>query len=94
MKSEFNVERVCDRVHLCIVDAPEELGQPLIEVRDGSIYVSLPQYQPVAVQPAANEATSGTADSIGLSLPIEQAVSADQLRNLLDKAAGKKPPRK
>lgn len=42
MKTEFNVERICDRVHLCVVDAPDELGQPLIEVRNGSIYVSFP----------------------------------------------------
>jgi len=42
MKTEFNVERVCERVHMCIVDAPEELGQPLIEVRNGSIHVSFP----------------------------------------------------
>lgn len=42
MKTEFNVERVCDRVHLCIVDAPDELGAAKIEVLNGSIHVSFP----------------------------------------------------
>lgn len=54
MKTEFNVERVCDRVHLCIVDAPEELGQPLIEVHNGSIHVSFPGAVDVTDESGAN----------------------------------------
>lgn len=42
MKTEFNVERVCERVHLCIVDTPDEVGEPLIEIRAGSIHISFP----------------------------------------------------
>ena len=42
MKTEFNVERVCERVHMCVVEAPDSLGLALIEVKAGSIHVSFP----------------------------------------------------
>jgi len=42
MKTEFNVKRICDRVHLCVVDAPDLLGAPAFQIRNGSLYVSFP----------------------------------------------------
>lgn len=43
MKTEFNVERVCERVHMCVVEAPDNYGEPLIEMRNGSVHVSFPK---------------------------------------------------
>ena len=54
MKTEFNVERVCDRVHLCVVDAPDELGPAQIEIKAGCVHVSFPSYQPVVVEAVAH----------------------------------------
>lgn len=58
MKTEFNVERVCDRVHLCVVDSPDDLGQPVIEVRNGSIHVSFPEAWIAAASKAAWESAN------------------------------------
>lgn len=63
MKTEFNVERVCERVHLCIVDAPEELGAAKIEVRGGSIYVSFPA-DLVSIEDAHSAAIIGAAEGV------------------------------
>lgn len=42
MKTEFNVERVCERLAAVVVDVPEEIGQPSFEIKDGCLYISFP----------------------------------------------------
>jgi hypothetical protein len=43
LKTEFNVERICDRVHLCVVDSPDHLGPPFLEINFGSMYITFPE---------------------------------------------------
>ena len=43
MKTEFNVERVCERVHLCVVETPDEWGPPHFEIKNGSLYITFPK---------------------------------------------------